>query len=113
MMILSIFKNRARRKFNHRFSFMTGIHHGFILLVVSITLSSCEELNLPYFKTSIPPDPCDPATGLYDHGTHYINRDMLNSEGQVDPARLFEAVDPENSPCNPVHQEENQSRQSF
>lgn len=74
-----------------------------IVSVYGLLFSGCEQLNLPYFKPSVPPDPCDPASSLYEHGHHYIDRDMINRDGQVDPMKLFQAVDPKNSPCNPLN----------
>lgn len=94
---------------NSRFS-----HSKKRIYLVSVTalllLTGCNDLSIPFFHRTVPPEPCDPASSLYQGDNHYIDREMLDEEGQVDYRKLFQAVRPESSPCDPLHDRESQIR---
>ena len=52
-------------------------------------------------------DPCDPASDVYMDGTHYIDSDFLNEDGQVNYKLWFNKSRPENSECDPLKRSKN------
>ncbi|WP_246047029.1 hypothetical protein [Leptospira ognonensis] len=52
-----------------------------------------------------PMDPCNPIADYYDGKTHYIRRDLVTDDGNLDYKKLLEDAKPENSECYPANHE--------
>ena len=72
------------------------------LLIALVLFCSCEKIRHLRGK-STPIDPCDPISNYYDGDTHYIERDFVSDDRNIDQNRLLEAQRVQNSPCDPLH----------
>ncbi len=77
--------------FTHNFWQRTYTFNNFKLKI------SCRELE--------PIDPCNPISDYYDGKTHYIRRDLVTDEGNLDYKKLLEDTKPQNSECYPANHE--------
>jgi hypothetical protein len=50
-------------------------------------------------------DECNPIADYYDKGSHYIRRDLVTDDGNLDYKKLLEDTKPENSECYPANHE--------
>ncbi len=48
---------------------------------------------------------CNPVADYYDGSAHYIRRDLVTDDGNIDYKKLLEDTDPTNSICNPANHE--------
>lgn len=69
---------------------------------VSLFAISCpEEIPNPFAKPT-PVDPCDPSAEVYIDGKHFIERDSVDPEGNIDFEHYYKSLEPGNSPCDPL-----------
>ncbi|GBF51321.1 hypothetical protein LPTSP4_28530 [Leptospira ryugenii] len=50
-------------------------------------------------------DECNPIADYYENGSHYIRRDLVTDDGNLDYKKLLEETQPENSNCYPANHE--------
>ena len=78
----------------------------FIFVLLSVTFHCDHPMKyfrfIPGLALESKIDPCDPAANVYMDGEHYIDRDFLNNDGQIDQRVWFEKSRPENSVCDPL-----------
>ena len=48
---------------------------------------------------------CNPVADFYENGAHYIRRDLVTDDGNIDYKKLLEETKPENSNCYPANHE--------
>jgi len=72
-----------------------------LVLFALLAFCSCDRIRHLRGKT-VPIDPCDPVSNYYDGDTHYIERDFLTDDRNIDQNRLLEADRIQNSPCDPL-----------
>jgi hypothetical protein len=70
------------------------------LLYLSVV--SCDKIVNPYAPLD-KIDPCDPASNTYSDKKHFIERDYLNEDRQIDYKKMIENLDKRSSPCDPLN----------
>lgn len=70
-------------------------------LLLLLAFASCNKIKQWRSEPSAI-DPCDPVSNYYDGDTHFIERDFVTDDKNIDQNRLLEAHRPHNSPCDPL-----------
>jgi hypothetical protein len=69
-------------------------------------LISCDAILSP-FASLQEIDPCDPASNTYADKKHFIERDFLNEDRQIDYKKMFKIGDKRSSLCDPLNPDKN------
>lgn len=83
-----------------------------LVLICLLFLVSCDKIRHLRGK-STPIDPCDPISNYYDGDTHYIERDFVTDDKNIDQNRLLEAQRIQNSPCDPLRKKSDSAPSDF
>jgi hypothetical protein len=73
-----------------------------MILPTFLIIISCDMIVNPYAPLD-KIDPCDPAANTYSDGKHFIERDYLNEDSQIDYKKMMENLDKRSSPCDPLN----------
>jgi len=74
----------------------------FFILCLSFLQCPKGRLWSPFAKmTDI--DPCDPASNVYEGDDHYVERDFINEDGELDYDRWFKSRKMSASECDPLN----------
>lgn len=73
-----------------------------LVLLLALTLPGCHRIKALFVKEDLALDPCDPISNHYEGDRHFIERDFVTNDRNIDYRKMFEADKVYNSPCDPI-----------
>lgn len=79
-----------------------GLLHRLSISVLFFAFTACD-IPTPFLDDMTREDVCDPAYNMYLGDRHFIERDFVTRDGNIDFNRYLEISKPQASPCDPLY----------
>jgi hypothetical protein len=74
-----------------------------VIAFALFSLAGCQKIKSLWSHGESKIDPCDSVSNYYEGDRHFVERDFVTQDRNLDYRKLFEADKIQNSPCDPVH----------